>query len=88
MSFLSGLVAQAALPLGGLVVHIVPTAIPTVGIVAADVAADPVDTAGAVAAAELAAGEGDLLSFVLLFHGSYLLYNGDFIRSNDGSALG
>lgn len=84
---LAFLVTQATLTLTGLVVHIIPTAIAAVGIVAADVAANPVDAGGAVATAELAAGQGDLLSFILFFHDSFLLCNGDDIRSDGGLTL-
>ena len=84
--YLPLLIAQTALALAGLIVDIVPAAIPTVRIIAADVAPDPVDAGGAVAAAELATGEGDFLSFVFLFHDSFLLCNGDDIRSDSTSA--
>ena len=65
---LPGLIAQAALALGGFIVDIVIAAKTAVGIVAADITPDPMDASGAIAATELAAGQDDLLSFVLLFH--------------------
>ena len=80
------LVGETALTLGGLVVYTVMAAVTAVGVIAADVAADPVDAVGAVADAELAMGQGDL-HFILVFHDSNLLYYSDSIQSDGTSTL-
>ena len=86
---LPGLVAQAALSLGGLVINIVVAAIAAVRIVATDVTADPMDAGGAVAAAELTAGEGDFLSFVFLFHGnvSFVMFADNLFSATNRQVL-
>ena len=84
MSLVFGMMEATVALLGTVVaIHIGTVSIAT----RSGIAGIPMRTGGAVVA-ELAAGQGDLLHFVLLFHVSFLLCNSDFIRSDSTSAPG